>query len=213
MKMTDLRVVKTLECIKNGFVVCIEKKTFSSITIQEITTAAQINRSTFYKYYEDKYQLREVLVNETMKELVQSIEQHYVAEKKQIILSADILKQQLTFMWSQKDWYMFLWNRNMELYVYEDMQQVFEKCLQKSFELLPQESVESISIVQKHELFSKIFAACVMANIKWWYKAIPLVSVDAMVTIIMKSVTEGMYSAFSLNTHMVLKGKKVSEVK
>lgn len=213
MKMTDLRVVKTLESIKNGFVVCIEKKTFSSITIQDITIAAKINRSTFYKYYEDKYQLREVLVNETMKELVQSIEQHYLAEKKQIILSADILKQQLAFMWSRKDWYMFLWNRNMELYVYEDMQQVFEKCLQKSFELLPQETVESISIVQKHELFSKIFAACVMANIKWWYKAIPLVSVDAMVTIIMKSVTEGMYSAFSLNTHMVLKGKTVSEVK
>ena len=213
MKMMDLRVVKTLESIKNGFVVCIEKKTFSSITIQEITTAAKINRSTFYKYYEDKYQLREALVDETMKELVQSFEQHDLAEKKQIILSADILKQQLAFMWSQKDWYMLLWNRNMELYVYEDMQQVFEKSLRKSFEPLPQETVEPISIVQKHELFSKIFAASVMANIKWWYKAMPLVPVDAMITIIMKSVTEGMYSAFSLNTHMVLKGKTVSEVK
>lgn len=213
MKMTDLRVVKTLECIKNGFVVCIKEKTFSSITVQDITVAAKINRSTFYKYYEDKYQLREVLVNETMQELVQSIEQHYLAEKKQIILSADILKQQLTFMWSRKDWYMFLWNRHMELYVYEDMQQVFEKSLQKSFKMLPQESIESISILQKHELFCKIFAASVMANIKWWYKAMPLVSVDAMVTIIMKSVAEGMYSAFSLNTHMVLKGKTSSELK
>ncbi|SMC23976.1 transcriptional regulator, TetR family [Clostridium acidisoli DSM 12555] len=69
----DLRVVKTLENIKNGFAICINQKKFTSITIKDITTAAKINRSTFYKYYHDKYDLRELLVKSTLEELSNSI--------------------------------------------------------------------------------------------------------------------------------------------
>ena len=43
---TDLRVVKTKETIKRGFLACIDKQYFSKLTIAEITKEMQM-------YYED----------------------------------------------------------------------------------------------------------------------------------------------------------------
>ncbi|WP_416375757.1 TetR/AcrR family transcriptional regulator, partial [Salinicoccus roseus] len=35
----------------------LEQKPFESITIQDISSEAMINRGTFYTYYKDKYEL------------------------------------------------------------------------------------------------------------------------------------------------------------
>ncbi|WP_431091281.1 TetR/AcrR family transcriptional regulator [Paenibacillus sp. 8b26] len=37
-----------------------QQKTFTKITVTDIINEAKINRSTFYKYYKDKYDLREL---------------------------------------------------------------------------------------------------------------------------------------------------------
>lgn len=67
---TDLRIGKTLENIRNGFALCIKQKSFSAITVKDITSAAKFNRSTFDKYYKDKYQLRDILTKSTLEEFV-----------------------------------------------------------------------------------------------------------------------------------------------
>ncbi|MBE0340926.1 TetR family transcriptional regulator [Paenibacillus sp. 28ISP30-2] len=80
MKMDDvidLRVVKTLENIKRSFMVCIQQKTFTKITVTDIINEAKINRSTFYKYYKDKYDLRELLVKSTLEELSNNIKLNF----------------------------------------------------------------------------------------------------------------------------------------
>ena len=51
----DLRVLKTEELIRNTFLELLAQKEFTDISVKEITEKARINRSTFYKHYEDKY--------------------------------------------------------------------------------------------------------------------------------------------------------------
>ncbi|ALP35856.1 hypothetical protein ASL14_06395 [Paenibacillus sp. IHB B 3084] len=57
--------------------VCIQQKTFTKITVTDIINEAKINRSTFYKYYKDKYDLRELLVKSTLEELSNNIKLNF----------------------------------------------------------------------------------------------------------------------------------------
>ncbi|MBY8910940.1 TetR/AcrR family transcriptional regulator, partial [Salinicoccus roseus] len=62
----DLRVQKTLNAIDNAIITLLEQKPFESITVQDISSEAMINRGTFYTYYKDKYELIESYQNSMM---------------------------------------------------------------------------------------------------------------------------------------------------
>lgn len=66
---TDLRIIKTKAAIRKAFLDLLKEKPFNQITINDITKAAMINRSTFYLHYQDKYDLMEKLENEMVSSL------------------------------------------------------------------------------------------------------------------------------------------------
>jgi len=190
----DLRVVKTLENIKNGFSACIEKKAFTFITVKDITTAAKINRSTFYKYYEDKYQLRDSLIKSTLEELSKDINLEAFRLDN---YSLDILRKQLKFMYAHKDWYLLLWNKNMELYIYDDMINIFEEKIKKCPIDYANETTEAeANLSEKEELFARLFATSAMTIVKWWYECSPDTSIEDVSNIIIDNIKFGIHHAF-----------------
>ncbi|WP_155591142.1 TetR/AcrR family transcriptional regulator [Lysinibacillus cavernae] len=66
---TDLRVIRTVESIKEALLDLIEEKGFESITVKDITTKAKINRGTFYAHYQDKFDLMNSYQEEIMLEI------------------------------------------------------------------------------------------------------------------------------------------------
>ena len=68
-KNPDLRVIKTKESIRLAFIELIEEKGFDALTVKDITTKAQINRGTFYVYFQDKFDLITQYENEVMENL------------------------------------------------------------------------------------------------------------------------------------------------
>jgi len=196
----DLRVTKTLENIKNGFSICIKEKTFTSITVKDIITAAKINRSTFYKYYEDKYQLRESLINSTLDELSNNIN---LDSFRLDISSINILSKQLEFMYSQKDWYLTLWNKNIELYVYDDMIHEFEKRARECMSEYSKISYHEENNLSRNELFARLFSSSAMTTIKWWYEFSPTTSPKDVSKIIIDNIKFGMHQAFCSQTKSI----------
>lgn len=61
-KATDLRVRRTLVNLQQALVQLMSEKTFQSITVQEITDRAMVNRATFYDHFTDKYALLEYAI-------------------------------------------------------------------------------------------------------------------------------------------------------
>ena len=61
---TDARVRYTVHMIQNVFLELLKEKPVAKITVKEICEHAEINRSTFYKHYQDVYDLMEKLENE-----------------------------------------------------------------------------------------------------------------------------------------------------
>ncbi len=55
----DPRVRRTRQLLHDAFVLLLARKTFSEISVQDVTEAATLNRATFYAHYPDKYALLE----------------------------------------------------------------------------------------------------------------------------------------------------------
>jgi len=55
----DRRVKRTRQVIRDAFIALVGQKGFEAVTVQEITEAADIHRSTFYFHFQDKYDLLE----------------------------------------------------------------------------------------------------------------------------------------------------------
>lgn len=62
----DLRVTKTRQNIQMTFIRLLEQCRFQDITIKQLIQECQINRSTFYRNYEDKYDLIQKIADELL---------------------------------------------------------------------------------------------------------------------------------------------------
>ncbi len=56
-KPADPRVQRTRKLIEQAFIELIRERGFQSITIQDITGRATLNRATFYAHFEDKFDM------------------------------------------------------------------------------------------------------------------------------------------------------------
>ena len=58
-KKTDLRTQRTKVAIENALIDLIEQRGFDALSVEDISRKALINRTTFYRYYKDKFALVE----------------------------------------------------------------------------------------------------------------------------------------------------------
>ncbi len=65
----DRRTRKTLTAIHNAMLECLQTTPIEKVTVKQICEAADINRSTFYVYYQDQMVLYQQLENEFIEKL------------------------------------------------------------------------------------------------------------------------------------------------
>src|SRR5690606_13864456 len=84
-KQIDPRILRTRKLIMDAFIELTKKKDFNDITIGDITSAATINRATFYNHFIDKYDLLEKALSESvMREVLQEVSMHEVINEETI---------------------------------------------------------------------------------------------------------------------------------
>lgn len=123
----DLRVIKTNKNIRSTFIQLLNEKDFSSITVKDILDRALINRSTFYKYYTDKYNLAEIISQEFLDKFKSLVSLIFVNRKdiEDILnLKDEVLKE----LYEQKMIILGLWKiRTENIHVYDDMQEIIKQ--------------------------------------------------------------------------------------
>ncbi|GCE08277.1 TetR/AcrR family transcriptional regulator [Dictyobacter aurantiacus] len=72
-EQTDLRVRRTHKFLQEAMVELINEKGFEAITVGDIAERAMINRATFYRHYQDKYDLVAKIFEETVNYLVEKL--------------------------------------------------------------------------------------------------------------------------------------------
>jgi AcrR family transcriptional regulator len=87
----DPRVKRTRNLILQAFEALLAKKSFESISVQDVTDEAQINRATFYAHFPDKYALLDYSISQMF---LQEIEKrmlnacHYTPDNLRILILA-----------------------------------------------------------------------------------------------------------------------------
>ncbi|TXO01871.1 TetR/AcrR family transcriptional regulator, partial [Staphylococcus aureus] len=65
----DRRIRKSQVAMRNVFIELLHQHQLEEITVQQIADLADVNRSTFYTHYYDKYDLLEKLENQQLEEI------------------------------------------------------------------------------------------------------------------------------------------------
>lgn len=69
MKKENQRIKLTKKMLKDSLISMLEKESIHKISIRELCEHAEINRSTFYKYYGNQYELLEDMENELLQHI------------------------------------------------------------------------------------------------------------------------------------------------
>lgn len=159
---TDLRVVKTKKNIRESFISLLENKSFNEITVQNILDTALINRSTFYKYYRDKYDLAEQLSSEYI-----TLSESYLSDRFKEMTEDDlviVVRKIYAHLLNKKTYIMALWKIETDkIHVYRD----FEILLKNSCKnyLLIHHKTEEI----KADYYGSLYASIILTTIKWLF--------------------------------------------
>ena len=71
-KSMDRRVQKTRQLLRQASIEVMQEKGFLAMTIQNIADRANVNRSTFYAHYVDKYALLDEIIREQFQQMLAS---------------------------------------------------------------------------------------------------------------------------------------------
>lgn len=192
----DLRVVKTLEAIDASLLTNLKKYPLSKITVDTLCKEARINRSTFYKYYSDKYDLLNNYLSKILSEFKKKMDVAFIhaspnsiSEEKYSSQFHDILN----FISSRKDIYTILWDASMERNIYVEMIDIIQENILEQMEPRISNDSESYMYVS---LFSRLFPSNLMMSVRWWFEYHREVPPDVFTRLTDHTMSIGIFKTF-----------------
>ena len=179
----DHRQERMNNLIIKTFYECLEEEDFSQVTVGKIAEKALINRSSFYRYYTDKYALRDAVVDAIVQDFAEHMEVdflHMDVKKKEHTRS---LEDGLARLWEQKWKLEILWNqRLLGRNVFEEMMDAGAKKVELEIRNHP-----TISEGKKRyaDWYARLLVNNYLVTVRWWFNNSDNVSVD-QVTHMMK---------------------------
>ena len=73
MKKVDLRIIKTKTSLYEALLLLLKDNSFENIKVSDICNKANVNRSTFYDHFTDKYDILNSLLNDIQNEFKNNI--------------------------------------------------------------------------------------------------------------------------------------------
>ena len=122
----DRRVKYTKKVIKDSFLSLLEEKDISSISVKELCEIADVNRGTFYRYYEDIYDLLKKIEEEFIDEIKNSNSIVNMSEHSIYTFTKEILD----IFENNKKLVRILFNADSNIYFLDDVLEIaYEKCI------------------------------------------------------------------------------------
>ena len=126
----DLRNIKTKENIESHFINLLERYKFQDITIKLLINECQINRSTFYRNYEDKYDLIYKIVEELIKQFKKNIHCQFITlHLKKENDFKPYFSSLLDYFNKHKDIFIVLYNNDLPINIFDEMLTIYSHYL------------------------------------------------------------------------------------
>ncbi|MGW7976549.1 TetR family transcriptional regulator [Staphylococcus xylosus] len=164
----DRRVRKTKNAIKQAFIKLLAEKELERITIQDITSLADINRGTFYLHYEDKYILLSDLEDEILVGLADEIGTYKLVmqdsnlEDFAKIFSEKILKNIILHIQKDIDFYLVIFKLDRKSHLEDKISELMYSNMAKN--LNNKQKISGIPI----DYFHSYVSGATISFIKHW---------------------------------------------
>ena len=153
-KQIDPRILRTRKLIMDAFIELSMKKDFKDITIKDITTAATVNRATFYSHFMDKYDLLEKVLSESvMREVIQEVNKHEAINEETIKAIFLLITKFLTSISNQCQRSYEAFTPQIETIFKMELQDFFSEWAQKQWANQNKTEVEAFSVILSWALY------------------------------------------------------------
>lgn len=168
MEHEDPRLTRTRRMIQRAFLDCLGEKGFLDLTVRDITARAELNRSTFYKHYQDKYDLRDRYVDEVVAQFAACLDVSFLSLSE---ITDGVYFQRLRLsliaLAGHREEYLALWGSNLqERNVFEEMLAAGSAKFMAAFETVPDIPREKRPL---YSFYARMFLTCMLASIRWWF--------------------------------------------
>jgi AcrR family transcriptional regulator len=109
MALENQRIRITKKMLKDSLIRLLRKESIHKIFVKDICAAAQVNRTTFYKYYGSQYDLFSDMEDDVLNQI-----SSYLSLEHAVINSAQLMTRILTFIDENNDLCRLLLNNNVD---------------------------------------------------------------------------------------------------
>ena len=192
MAKLDPRIYKTLRSIDQALLSLLREHPFQKITIEMLCTRAMINRSTFYKYYADKFALLDDFLERTLTQFRSTVRTDFVLAAPSEVggqAYTDLFRETLDHLYGCWETYEILWSAQICRDIYKEMIAIIRDSI-----------LEKMDGREEHRryqfLYATFFASNMMTLVRWWFQNEGQVSRDEVVRIMQGNMERGMFSTF-----------------
>ena len=141
MNKKDPRVLKTLGRISDAVLANLQKRPFREITLTMICQDAMINKTTFYKYYRDKYDYLNQYLDIRMEQFRRQLDAAFILASPENVDSPiyqEPFARLLRHIYEHKREYLILWKAGIDRQIYDEMRDaIYDTLLKKILEAAP----------------------------------------------------------------------------
>lgn len=121
----NLRVKETEKLLEETLAALLEEKSFEDIKVMDICSKAKIHRSTFYTYYNDKYELLKSRLDKYEAKFLEFLRK-YKLEGKLTDSHVDIMVEILKYFYLNKEFLKIIFQNNREGSIIKILQKYIE---------------------------------------------------------------------------------------
>ena len=189
----DLRVIKTKENIESHFIELLNRYPFQEITVKMLIAECKINRSTFYRNYEDKYQLLEEITEKLLRKYKKTIYPDIMKIKSDKVEDFEkFLLPMVNYFYENESVLLALNKDTVPAMIFDRMYRIMSEMFLEEITLSYNIRGEKATVAS---YFSNVIASNLLTTMRWWHLEHPELPKDKIMEILVKCITKGVYSS------------------
>lgn len=155
-----MRVTRTVRDFQNALLTLLKTNSFDQLTIDQICNEALLHRSSFYRYFKDKYDLLEQTLDTQISQIVANSDES----------EEDIIKQFVLYIDSHRAMIRHLASSKSHSSLYTEMLQVLSRLLldRREQSKVTDTVILALQRADNPEMTAYVFAGSIIGAFYWW---------------------------------------------
>jgi AcrR family transcriptional regulator len=169
---------------------------FKKVTVKEIVERAGVNRSTFYKYFEDKFDLLHYYLDQVLHDFVMEKNYDFIKASKEEIANpvySDYFRNSEEFIKKNSHIYKILWSSEIGSNLYEKMLDIQKTNILNTILTDPFYTEDKLPYAI---LYANLFANNFMVTIRWWIENKDTIEFEGISNMMKNNMEKGFFQTF-----------------